>query len=325
MSIRHNPLLSVVITSYTTERISDIYELFDSIKNQTCKDIETIFVAERSKELYESVKDYSGSIELSDFKLIFTNDKLGLGGARSLASKNAKAEIIAFIDDDVILFPEWAEEMIKSYQNDSIIGVSGPALPLWKDKQLDWLPKNYYWLISCTGWTDWNEPTEARSLWGMNMSVRKEAFEKAGTFLPSLGYHQPMAEDLEFSLRIKRRTGKKLLFNPKVKVWHKVYAYRINLRFVASRAHHIGVSRRILRTTRLKEQASFKLEKKVIDGIIKILLSLPGDFLKNPAIAWKKFTITVTIVSFSMKGYLFPGKGMEIAKEIQGILTEPEI
>ncbi len=323
--MKQKPLLSVVITACTTERINDIYELLDSIKNQTCKDVETIFIAERSQELYNGVDQYSKAIGLSGFKIIFTEDKLGLGGARSFSVNKTEAEIVAFIDDDVILYPEWAEEMIKSYQDDSVIGVSGLALPLWKDKQLDWLPKNYYWLISCTDWTNWNEPTEARSLWGMNMSVRREAFEKAGTFLPSLGYHQPMAEDLEFSLRVRRRTGKKLLFNPKVKVWHKVYAYRINLRFVASRAHHIGISRRILRATCLKEQATFKMERKVINGIIKIFLSLPVEFFKNPAIAWKMFTMSVTIATFAMKGFLFPGKGMAIAKEIQGILAEPEV
>ncbi len=123
-----NSLLSVVATSYTTERLSDIYELLESIGNQTYKNIETIFVAERSKELYDRVKDYCEAIRLPDFKIVFTEDKLLLSGARSLGAKNARGEIIAFVDDDVVLFPEWADEMIKSYQDDSVIGVSGAAL-----------------------------------------------------------------------------------------------------------------------------------------------------------------------------------------------------
>jgi glucosyl-dolichyl phosphate glucuronosyltransferase len=320
-----NPLLSVVVTSYTTERLGDIGELLESIKKQTYPNIETIFVAERSIELYNRVHDSCKSIGLSNFNIIFSEDRLLLSGARSLGAKNAKGAIIAFVDDDVILFPEWGDEMIKSYQNDSIIGVSGAALPLWKDKHLDWLPKNYYWLVSCTDWTKWDEPVEARSLWGMNMSVRREAFDKTGSFLSGLGYHQPIAEDLEFSLRVKKKTGKKLLFNPKVKVWHKVYAFRINLRFVASRAHHIGVSRRILRAIRSKEQTSFHLERTVINGIFNILFSLPGDCFKSPHIAWKKFTMTGTIVSFATIGFLFPGKGIRIANEIRSTLVESEI
>jgi len=325
MSIGQNPLLSVVITSYTTERLKDIYELLESVKNQTYKNMETIFVAERSKELYDKVKEYGKNIGLQNLRVIFSEEKLWLSGARSLGAKEAKSEIIAFVDDDVVLYPDWAEEMVKTYEDDSVVGVTGAALPLWQGKKLDWLPKNYYWLISCTDWTNWNEPTEARSLWGMNMSLRREAFEKAGSFLSSLGYHQPMAEDLEFSLRVKRRTGKRLLFNPKVKVWHKVYAYRISLKFVASRAHHIGVSRRILKATHLREQAPFRLERGVLSGIARIFCLLPRDFLRSPPIAWNKFTMTTTIITFAAIGFLFPGKGMEVAKEIQGILAEPAI
>jgi GT2 family glycosyltransferase len=149
------------------------------------------------------------------------------------------------------------------------------------------------------------------------MSLRREAFEKAGTFLSSLGYHQPMAEDLEFSLRVKKRTGKKLLFNPRAKVYHKVYAYRISPKFVAARAHHIGVSRRILRTSGIKEQAHFRLEKGVIGSILKILLRTPIDILKNPVVAWKKFIISVIIVIFAAIGFVFPGKNMRVSKEIR--------
>ncbi|MDD3678609.1 MAG: hypothetical protein PHD14_05220, partial [Dehalococcoidales bacterium] len=50
--------LSLVITSYTTERLNDIYELLDSIKEQTYRNMETIFVVERSQELRDKLNDY---------------------------------------------------------------------------------------------------------------------------------------------------------------------------------------------------------------------------------------------------------------------------
>jgi len=63
------PLLSIIITSYTMERLKDICDLLDSIKSQTIlnptqqtqgtqQTIEAIFVAGRSRELYERVKEY---------------------------------------------------------------------------------------------------------------------------------------------------------------------------------------------------------------------------------------------------------------------------
>ncbi|MEM3490168.1 MAG: glycosyltransferase, partial [Nitrososphaerota archaeon] len=308
-----NFLLSIVVTSYTTERIKDIFDLFESIRSQTIltqsthgNQIELIFIAEGSRELYKKVKEYGEKIGFFNFKALFSEEKLGLGGARNIGSEEASGEIIAFVDDDVILSPEWAQEMLRSYEDEEVIGVTGSVLPLWKDKRLDWLPKNCYWLISCTDWTDWENITEARSLWGGNMSLRKEAFEKSGSFLQTLGYHAPMAEDLELSLRVRMKTGKKLLFNPRAKAWHKVYGYRVNLKYVALRAHHIGVSRRLLRITSLGEHAPFYLEKRVLKGLAKIFLSFPCDFFKNPYIAWRKFIIVLAIVFFAGWGFLFP-------------------
>ncbi|PIU23193.1 MAG: hypothetical protein COT13_04415 [Chloroflexi bacterium CG08_land_8_20_14_0_20_45_12] len=93
------PLLSIVVTSYTMDRFKDICDLFDSILNQSLvispqsilnqvqdplpysqnidsrlrtqdsglSIIEVIFVAERSRELYEKVKEYGERIGLPNF------------------------------------------------------------------------------------------------------------------------------------------------------------------------------------------------------------------------------------------------------------------
>jgi cellulose synthase/poly-beta-1,6-N-acetylglucosamine synthase-like glycosyltransferase len=339
MTSSESPRLSIVITSYTMERLADVCDLLDSIKHQRFTDdqqlgglsestIETIFIAEGSHELYERVEDYVEKIGLRNFKAFFSAEKLYLSGARRLGAKFAKGEIVAFVDDDSVLFPEWAEEMVASYQDESVIGVSGAALPAWQGKGLDWLPKNFYWIISCTDWTGWDELREARSLWGMNMSLRREAFEKTDPFLSDIGHRDlflgyrepPIAEDLEFSLRVKRSTGKRLLYNPKARVWHKVYAYRTTSRFVASRAHHIGVSRRVLRKAGLKEQAKMSLEKGVVNGIFGIIYSLPRDFFKSPVIAWKKSAVTATVIVFAALGFLFPGDSLQAAGSIRNAL-----
>jgi len=69
--------LSIIITSYTMERLKDICDLFDSIKSQTIlnptqqtqgtqQTIEVIFVAECPRELYDKVKEYGEKVRLSD-------------------------------------------------------------------------------------------------------------------------------------------------------------------------------------------------------------------------------------------------------------------
>jgi hypothetical protein len=55
--VAEQPLLSIIITSYTLDRLRDIFEPLDSIKGESYDNIQTIFVAERSRELYEKVKE----------------------------------------------------------------------------------------------------------------------------------------------------------------------------------------------------------------------------------------------------------------------------
>ncbi|MDD5037922.1 MAG: glycosyltransferase [Dehalococcoidales bacterium] len=304
------PLLSIVITSYTTERLSDIYELLDSIKTQSYPNLETIFVAERSTELVDRVKTFAREKNMANLKVIFNDGEPGLSAARNLGIKEAKGEIIAFVDDDTVLFPDWAEAMVKAYENDAIIGVTGPALPLWEDKSMSWFPEEFYWIISCTAWADWQETREVRNAWGMNMSFRKEVFPECGSFLNEFGYHKgPMAEDNEFSLRVKTKTGKSIVYSPNVRLWHRVHRYRLSQRFIRERAYWIGRSRRMLRRyhTGTDKNEDFlsqehELQKRILT---RLLPDIARGFLRNPAVAWRKLSVTTTALYFVVLGYYF--------------------
>ena len=91
------PLLSIIITSYTMERMRDISELLESVKKQAYPRIETIFVAERSKELCEGVKACAREKDLPDVVVVFNDGESGLSAARNLGIKHARGDIIAFV------------------------------------------------------------------------------------------------------------------------------------------------------------------------------------------------------------------------------------
>ena len=293
--------LTIVVTSYDFNRINDAHDLLDSIKFQSYEDIEVIYIVEGSVDLYDAVREYCKGIGLI-IRAVYASEKLGLGSARNLGSKLAKGDIVAFVDDDVVLEPNWVKNMVETY-SDGIIGVTGSAYPLWQDKKLNWLPKELYWLISCTDWTDWHEITEVGTLWGHSMSFRKEAFEKAGDFA-----FMRVGEDLEFSNRVREKTGMKLLFNPRVRVGHKVHGYRVGFKFVAKRSRYMGSSRRLLKITNNPQNTNGK----ALYGIVRIILRLPMDCVKSPIIAWKKLKMISTIISFIGIGYLFPSKEINV-------------
>jgi len=297
--VAKQPLLSIILTSFTPERLKDIFELLDSIKGQTYSNIETVFVAERLRELYERVKAYAEENGIRNIKVIFNEGEWGLSASRNLGIKHAEGDIMGFVDDDVLLFPEWAQEIVKTYQDGSIIGVAGPALPLWEDKCMKWFPEEFHWIISCTSWTPFKEVTDIRNVWGHNFSFKREAFNLCGLFstkhgFPKGTYEGFLGEDNEFSMRVKAATKKRIVYNPRVRVRHKVHRYRLSWRFIMRRSYWMGYSRQILRGQYMgTDKNLLNLEHRLLKNIfayliprtLKNLLRQPSNPLRSLLLA----------------------------------------
>ena len=145
--------ISLITTSYTMDRLNDIIELLDSVSVQTYQNIETVFIAERSPELADSIQGYISEKGYSNMQVLYNEGEWGVSSARNLAIGPVKGDIIAFVDDDALLFPDWAEETVKTYAEDSsVIGVTGPIFPLWERDSTSWFPQEFYWIFSCTYW-----------------------------------------------------------------------------------------------------------------------------------------------------------------------------
>ena len=310
--MRQSPLLSIVITSYTIDRLKDIYELLDSIRAQTYTNIEVIFVVERSTELRERIKKYAKDEAIANITVAFNDRQPGQSPARNLGVTYTKGDIIAFVDDDVTLFADWAEEMVNTYQDDSIIGVTGPAFPLWEDESMSWLPEEFHWIISCSGWSDWRDIRQVRQAGGMNMSFRKEAFSYC-SFSEDFGHIAqegrkvgPIVDDAEFSINLRLRTGKLIMYNPSVRVQHKVYKYRLSRRFIRGQAYWQGYSKFLLRRTYTNDTETKALVREHI-LLKRILFSLIprtiAGFINDPMLAWKRLTVTVLALFYVTLGY----------------------
>jgi len=233
------------------DRFRDITELLDIIQSQTYRNIEAIFVAERSPELAKSIRDYAQEKAYANVLVLYNEGEWGVSSARNLGIRQASGKILAFVDDDALLFPDWAEETSKAYTEDnSIIGLTGPIIPLWEDDSMSWFPREFYWIFSCTYW-DWARPTEVRNGYGTNISFRREAFEQCGLFKTSLGikgygesgWQGVGGEETEFSLRVKHQTGKRIVYHPNIKVKHKVYRYKLSSSFIRKRAYWEGYAK----------------------------------------------------------------------------------
>ena len=148
----------------------------------------------------------------------------------------------------------------------------------------------------------------------MNCSFRREAFDKAGGYLTSLktlqegGWFEPTGEEVEFSLRVKKITGKRIVFNPRVKVYHKAYKSRLRWSVMAKRAFRMGYLRHMSRSIYPEgdgESSASGTEYALLRRIFtKLLPDILRSFFKHPAIAWRKFSVCFIGVFFTGLGYI---------------------
>lgn len=310
-----SPKLTIIVPTYTMDRYHDVTELLDSLNAQNYQPIEIIIVVERSQKLKNKIKEYIAKKNYRGMQVIFRAGPRGVSYSRNMAIQRSTGDIIAFIDDDAIAYPDWTEELMKTYRDSSVIGVTGPIIPIWGNKSMAWIPKEFYWIVSCT-FLDINEITEVRNGFGANLSFRREAFDIGGLLDTSLGvrghgrkgWREPGAEEPEFSLRVRRKTSKKIVFNPDVKVKHKVYKYRMTTEFIIKRAYWEGYAKALLQ----HRYASHKDKGRTIQtewSLLKqiILRLLPRTLIRlfyRPIISSRRLVLIITVLSCAGVGYL---------------------
>jgi glycosyltransferase involved in cell wall biosynthesis len=308
-----NPLVSIVTTVYTLDRLKDINELLGSLNAQTYRNTETLVVAERSAELADSIKKYIAEKGYANMRVLFNQGEWGSYPSRNLAIGEAKGDIIAFVDDDALPFPNWVERMVRVYSEDSsVVGVTGPILPLWQDKSMKWFPRELYWIFSCT-YRELAERTEVRNGFCTNLSFLREAFESCGRFKSSLvgegwgksDWQQPASQETEFCIRVKKGTGKRIVYDPGVRVRHKVYSYRLSSGFLARRAYWEGYAKAMLnRWYRADDGEVLSTEYALLRRIL--LGRLPqtlGRLFRRPATAWRQLWAVAIVLSGVAGGY----------------------
>ncbi len=306
--------ISIIVPCYSRQRLSDVYELLDNIQAQSYDNIETLVVAERSPELADSISHCIQERGYDRVKVLYNQGDWGSYSARNLGIEQAQGDIVAFIDDDALLLPGWAEETARHYaEDDSVIGLTGPILPLWQQDSMSWFPREFYWIFSCT-YRDWPEKTQVRNGYGTNISFRRQAFDACGIFKNSLegeeqgksDWQRPGAKETEFSVRVTQKTGKRIVYNPNIRVGHKVYRYRLSTAFITKRAYWEGYAKAWLkRWNRSSNSRVLATEYELLRRIFFNLL--PGSLallFRQPIVAFRRLWVTGLVLSCVTVGYL---------------------
>jgi GT2 family glycosyltransferase len=212
---------------------------------------------------------------------------------------------VAFVDDDVVLGEGWVAAVEGAFHSfPEAVGVTGPAYPLWVGEKVDWLPPEFDWLIGCTKWFRSEHVVEVRNCWGMNMAFSLKYFEDVGGFSPATGYHRgKMPEDLELSLRIRRVTGKKLLYVPDMRVWNKIHPYRLSHKYIVARSSYIGYTRRAIPQNIPNGESAYIFEFSTLASILNSLRPSVIASSRTHLLPLTRITILAMVSIFL--GYVF--------------------
>ena len=226
----NKPEISIVIPTYN--RRASLAKVLDALALQTLapERFEVVVVSDGSSDgtneflaalalPSESGQRTADSGPRSPLRIsTLIQENQGVAVARNHGIQAAQADLILFLDDDVIPSPQLVAEHLAYPDRDAI--VLGPMLTprdtrlapwvLWEQRMLE---KQYRDMLAGR----W-QPT-ARQFYTGNTSLYKRYLEQAGGFDPTFR----RAEDVELAYRLKDQ-GCRFEFNPRAEAYH--YAWR---------------------------------------------------------------------------------------------------
>jgi len=234
----NNCKVSVIVPVYN--RAKEVHRCIDALFNQTClKNLfEIIIVDDYSTDnLKEVVCRYK------DVKYVLNELEFGLPAARNMGLKEAKGEIVIFLDDDAIIEADYIVNVMKIFErygnvggvtgklNDAEVheakqGIFGAIMAAYAKifgisgffVNLEGIGKVHNTGFISANFEKVEEIIEVQWLSGCNMCYSKKAVEEVGLFDNRYAGHA-YYEDADFSYRVYKK-GYKLYATPHALVEH---------------------------------------------------------------------------------------------------------
>lgn len=162
----------------------------------------------------------------------------GVAHARQAGIEAARADIVAFFDDDCRVAPDWVEGIVRVFaRHPEIECIGGKVLPQWSNPPPAWLTPAHWAPLALQDFGD--EPMtlsleNPRGLISANLACRKSLFESIGGFSPQFQRVKDGIGSLEDDEWMRRlwKSGRVALYLPLLVTWTEVPASRL------TRAYH---------------------------------------------------------------------------------------
>ena len=231
-------MLSVIVCTYN--RSFWMRNCLESLVSQ-CRDesrIEVLIVDNNSTDdTRNAAEEYTS--RLPNFRYVLEQAQ-GLSHGRNRGYREARGELVAYIDDDARAHDDWIESIIQFFETHTqVTGVGGPYNAFSTVPIPDWFPREY-------GRRSLGNDTRAirddEWISGTNMIFRKQALEEIGGFDTGLGMAGNKISYGEETNLVRRMRAKGMQINycPTIVVDHVIMPYKLSLRWLLKSNYSSG-------------------------------------------------------------------------------------
>ena len=253
--------ISVILCTYN--RCDSLATALESVAASQLPDSvswEVLVIDNNSKDRTREVASEFANRNPGRLRYVFEPQQ-GKSHALNAGIREARGEILAFMDDDVTVDAQWLQSLTAIFQRQGWAGVGGRVLPERSFTPPAWLLAEGKYALAPLAMFDLGpqagELTEAP--FGTNMAFRREVFEKVGGFRTDLGPRpgsETRGEDTEFGDRVLG-TGQLLWYEPSAIVYHSLPAHRLQKKYFLVWWH--DKAQADLRTVGLPEGAKLQI------------------------------------------------------------------
>ena len=312
--------ISLIVPISPASDRRDVELLLRSISSQTYGNVEVLVVPEgdcgQGVRMFPSVR------------VLSPPHKRGASAARNHGARYSNAEILGFLDDDVVLDSRWCEYAVASFRDSAVGGVSGQAKVPLELYGLDYVPRELMWAVGGTYWG--NDGVQVvPSMAGMNLCIRRTVFTKAGGYNEFIGpsgdrpetksWLRIGAEEDDLSQKVQVLCGKRIVFDPRMVVTHRLRRETVTPKGLVKRCLHVGHNRAYIHS---KYPASGDTgDNLVLRRLVGTTLLTLSSFPRHPLLAWKRLSFTSVVIASLGLGYLVGlfGVGLDPYRTGRGI------
>lgn len=243
--MKDNIDISIIVSTYgTNDGVDRLNKTLSALRDQ--KNEESIIYEVVIIDNGCSLNDDKLFDEYSDIKnlVIIKEPKVGLSNARNTGILNARGNILAFTDDDIVPSEKWLSSLYKSHCSSSALCIGGPVILQNTNQSFPKWFSDYFlrFLLPPKFPKKFGVVSQPFYLIGANMSFKKATFQKYGLFDTSLGRKGSCllsGEDTEFILRLDKDD---VYCDPEAKVFTRIKLSRLTKAFFLKRIFWQAVS-----------------------------------------------------------------------------------